>query len=110
MSVEGAGSGNDLACRADDGAVDESGGSTGRVENERSKETMTSASRVEGLSKTKESTTETQAGADLEKEFEESPIKTGEKRLDIQDPMIEENLGSGEDRRPTFISAKLSVK
>ncbi|XP_020107333.1 uncharacterized protein LOC109723399 [Ananas comosus] len=42
--------------------------------------------------------------------LEESPIKVGEKKLETQDPLIEVNLGSDEDKRSTYISAKLSAQ
>nr|CAD1839731.1 unnamed protein product [Ananas comosus var. bracteatus] len=45
-----------------------------------------------------------------EENIEESPIKVGDKKLETQDPLIEVNLGSNEDKRPTYISAKLSAQ
>lgn len=41
---------------------------------------------------------------------EEPPIKVGEKRLEIQDPLREVNLGSDENKRRTFISTKLPAQ
>nr|CAD1835603.1 unnamed protein product [Ananas comosus var. bracteatus] len=42
--------------------------------------------------------------------LEESPIKVGDKKLETHDLLTEVNLGSDEDKRPTYISAKLSVQ
>lgn len=39
--------------------------------------------------------------------MEESPIKVDKKKLKTQDPLIEINLGSDENKWPTYISAKL---
>nr|CAD1824864.1 unnamed protein product [Ananas comosus var. bracteatus] len=42
--------------------------------------------------------------------MEESPIKAGDKKLETQDPLIEVNLGSDDDKRLTYISARLSAQ
>nr|CAD1829455.1 unnamed protein product [Ananas comosus var. bracteatus] len=46
----------------------------------------------------------------VEMKLEELPIKVGEKKLETQDLLIEVNLGSYEDNKPTFISSKLSAQ
>ncbi len=40
----------------------------------------------------------------------ELPIKNGEKKLEVQDPLIEVNLDSDEQKRPSYISSRLSAK
>ncbi len=42
--------------------------------------------------------------------FGESPIKNSEKILEVQDPLVEINLGSAEKKRPMFISSRLSTE
>ncbi len=43
-------------------------------------------------------------------EFKELPIKIGEKKLVVHDPLMEVNLGSDDDKRSIFISIKLSAE
>lgn len=93
------------AGRADDGIAYQPGDSASRAKHKMSKETMASAGKAEGLRKTKKLTTEIQVEKDLKKKFEKSLIKIGEKKLEIQDPLIEINIGLDENRQPSFISA-----
>ncbi len=43
----------------------------------------------------------------MEEYFRDLPIKSGEKKLEVQDPLIEVNLGLDEQKRLTYISSKL---
>lgn len=78
-----------------------------RAGNSRPDETMASAGKANRLEKEEESTTGIQAKVGF---IKKSPIKIGEKTLETQDPLIEMNLGSDEDKRPTFISGKLLAR
>nr|CAD1833629.1 unnamed protein product [Ananas comosus var. bracteatus] len=43
----------------------------------------------------------------MKEPIDESPIKADDKKLETQDPLVEVNLGSDEDKRLTYISARL---
>lgn len=78
-----------------------------KAKNRSPNETIASTGKVDRLEKNGELVAEIHIGTYL---TGESPIKVGEKKLETQDSLIKVNLGSNEDKQPTYISAKLSAQ